>query len=243
MLFFLLAHFRQAPFSATAANLALANAKEYGCGGSLWWLDPFWSAAPIYVSQKSLQVLRADVFAEPGPWPSHLPLTVAVNASWKADKVQANFGRLEQLSPEEIFAAFIGRVAQAIRDGEDEMTLMAWREMSLSAHIVFKVIDSLQDKLAESISIREKYITTYESLARSVLGRIMEIVHYRRSRDPGHGMTTSELSKLWKAEVRQSTSKLSEDVTADFIAKAINVWETVLQHEACRALSARWWAL
>lgn len=139
------------------------------------------------MSQKSLQVLRADVFAEPGPWPSHLPLTVAVNASWKADKVQANFGRLEQLSPQEIFAAFIGRVAQAIRDGEDEMTLMAWREMSLSAHIVFKVIDSLQDKLAESISIREKYITTYESLARSVLGRIMEIVHYRRSRDPGHG--------------------------------------------------------
>ncbi|CAJ1450593.1 unnamed protein product [Effrenium voratum] len=134
----------------------MAAAHEYSCSGSLWWMDFFWAASPVFVSQHAIDTLRKDIFAKPGPWPSHLPVIIACEADWTADQIKSRFGKHHVLLPEEIHAAIIASIADAIRSGAEPEVLKQWRDMTLSCHFVFTVSAGLQQQIADSISNREK---------------------------------------------------------------------------------------
>ena len=98
---------------------------------------------------------------------------------------------------------------------------------------VFK--DSPEAITWSCINARERFVSLFETLATTVLQRIMQVVTYRSKHSPpGALMSAAECARHWTKNFRKSSSKLSEEVSSSFIDKSTRLWDGMLGLQTVR---------
>ena len=115
------------------------------------------------------------------------------------------------------------------------VSVRKWKQVVLHTTFQFKVLDGPKEEMAESISIRERYVSSYEALSRSAYTRILEVISFRKARDPAGNQSAAEIARQWTEAVNMSSSGLSEKVNEGFVKMAVKLWDKLLSDEACRA--------
>lgn len=118
--------------------------------------------------------------------------------------------------------------------------LRAWRTSALTVSFVFEELDG-DDAYWRSVNLREASVVHFEAFARSTIQRIYELMAFKVRRESivgGGKVSAKQLADLWRQNVTQSTSALSEPVSDSFVDTAVKVHDRVLslQEVICEVL-------
>ena len=118
----------QAVFAKQAYRQAIDSRGFYQCGGNLFWINMarMVSSQGVPMSARGIEQLKVSHFQSPRPL-EHM-IIVPVEQEWSYKELKNKFGNLTRLSPEEIEIALIGRIADLVRSGADdiELTLLGY---------------------------------------------------------------------------------------------------------------------
>lgn len=161
-----------APFSQTDFDAKQSAAppakKDYEAGANVFWINLYWSAAPLVpinraavassavtlgtFARQALLEFRLQVqylvqffFATPSRFPTKIVVGLLNDTT---PTVTGQCGMLKGLSPEENRHAFIFAIARDIKNGVPDSTLQQWRNISLSTYVEFRptISDQLKNK-------------------------------------------------------------------------------------------------
>lgn len=99
----------------------------------------------------------------------------------------------------------------------------------LTVTFVFEELDADQCYW-RSVNLREASVVHFEAFARSTIQRVLELLAFKQRRETVQGSKISgkQLADLWRQNVAQSGSALSEPVTDSFVDTALKVHERAL---------------
>mmetsp|Transcript_1335 Transcript_1335/g.3442 ORF Transcript_1335/g.3442 Transcript_1335/m.3442 type:complete len:966 (-) Transcript_1335:177-3074(-) len=214
----------------------LGTAKEYIAAGNFAWLKQGWMLNPaIPINHHGVKIMR-DYLSKPRYFDENVLIEVAVPENMPWARLKQQFGSLQYVTPEEPMHALVLAVGDAIRDGASEETLRHWKAILLSQRMVFRQFTTQASMLYRNLTLREKTVTAFETMARSTFQRILEIVQFANfhpSLDP------AKLASLWNEKVEMSRSGLSEAVTEHYVRVGLEVYNRCLHQESLRNMVAQ----
>lgn len=141
-------------------------------------------------------------------------------------------GSLQVLSPEEPRAALLQRIAMRIDAGAHNDELELWKTMLRTVTAHFKVVDTDEGRIFESMQLREHLVVDYQAMARTAR-QWCHLIHQIYV-DKGSSMKDAELANFIRTHVALSDS--TEAVTDNFIKSALMVYRSLLVNKAHVAL-------
>ena len=175
------------------------------------------------------------------------PFEIVVAVPNPSFKVMAHKGGLFRVSPEEPeFAAFL-KYAQLIKEnGLDQCSHQKLHTMFRFMPFTFKLLPKEEDRLWESIKLREIVAGLYDIVVRSTLQRIFELMNVKLTMERRHvadnigseKISATKLATIYAEKV--PLAKSSEPVSETFILQAVSVWETLCPFLRCVMLFLHW---
>ncbi len=216
----------------------LASMARHGCyeaGFNLLSVNLLWSATPSTPIHTRAVTQAIDLyFPTPMPrLPSNMTATVVVQS--RTDKVWEQKGNLRMVSPQEIYHAFVLRVAQDIESGsytDEEMN--KHRTAILSCSVIFELLPTEDDQFFKATQLRANIKGMEDLCGRTTVQNIFDVVGFKKRKEKtgGGGVTAAQLLKEYKDHVRSASS--SETFSESFFETALYVWEQALRVESIR---------
>ena len=99
----------------------------------------------------------------------------------------------------------------------------------LTVTFVFEEIEADQCYW-RAVNLREAFVVHFEAFARSTVQRVFELLAFKQRREAVQGgkLSGKQLAELWRQNVAQTGSALSEPVTDSFVDTALKVHERAL---------------
>ena len=223
----------QAAFSSDEFKSAMTQGGGvYRCAGNEFWLDPFFSlTGNIPINRKDLENLMETSFAEPD---SYVGTTVVLVDSKTMDPM-AQKGALKRLSPEEVWLAKMLRLAQVIKDGADDETLLKWKASMVGASWQFGYYEKGWAKptdaaLPRAISLREQMVAEGIAVGRDVVQRIFEVHKTRKALEAHQGgarVSNDKMAEYYKQRI--TLNPRAEKVTSTFVESASFIYASILK--------------
>ena len=154
-----------AVFNPEEYRVAMEERGHYKAAFNLFGVDMLWSPVPnVPIRKSAVDMLMNTYFKEPTIFPSEV---VVIMTDVSKDP-ETMLGALRAVSPEEIRAACLKRIAQRIRESADIDELEAWKTLVLSVTFHFKMaMGSQEEQMFESMQLREHLIVDSAAMART----------------------------------------------------------------------------
>ncbi len=212
----------EACFDKESYDLAIQSSMaEYRAAGSLWWIKVLKGGGfdKVPVNPAAVQQLKTFYFHEPTIFPE--PIVIGIGSD--DDPMQLK-GKLERLSPEELEHALLLRIAERMSSNAGPDELLEWRRVTLTVTLIFRAFDNLTDRLWHSISIREKLVMNYSTMARSAYQRIFEIVEFKALYEKLSGpLNNQRLADLYNEKADMAVGAGQDAITASFVEMSVSV--------------------
>ena len=96
--------------------------------------------------------------------------------------------------------------------------------MSISLRV--ELAETYEAAFWKAINLRNRYISTYDGLARSTIQQILEVVKFRDELAPG--ATRKEIAEKWQSQLVDTGSQVGDKVDFSFVDTAIKVHDRLL---------------
>lgn len=220
----------QVPFNQHHATTSLESSRTYDSSANLFWLKLTHLPQPgVPINEASVKSIMLTKFATPQILLDRF--IVRVSPGTNGQQIMRSIGALEILSPPELLHALILRLAEVLSGDPDESEVLEWRKVVLSVTFIFEYIGTSEDAYWRAINLREQTVNDFETLARDVSQRVMELVAYKQLmfKVKNQDLNNKALAQAWKDHVIQCDSRFSERVTENYVDTAMKVWNRLFK--------------
>ncbi|CAK8988121.1 unnamed protein product [Durusdinium trenchii] len=222
----------RAPWDPAEHESALTTAGTYVSAGNLFWCNLRVLNSPsVPVSAKSVE-LQFNYFEATGPEKLREEVVIALEQGVGVDQFQRQQvqGRLRRISPEELDHSLIMYIADLIKEGHGDAKLQQWKQVLLSVSMRVELVDSYEAMFWKGINLRQRYISTYDSLTRSTIQSVLELVKFRDELLPAG--SRKEIADHWQMKVADLGSALVDKMDLAFVDTALKVHDRMLCYPA-----------
>ena len=208
---------RETPFCKKSYDLAMNNSGEAKFGANFFWqnfaLDPLTAHVPI--KKAKVQHLAGTRFRQP----KHLGDVIIAMAA--GEIVEDKKGQLRRLSPAEHSHAMVIAIRRDI-DAGDPDTIEAWRKISLSTTMVFKIVENNEEFHWQHVQLRENPGIDFELVRHSALQRVIDIAQFAIRVKKGAKAVAKEYAE------HLDLADQSEAITESFCDQAITIYNRLV---------------
>ncbi|CAK9056378.1 unnamed protein product, partial [Durusdinium trenchii] len=105
-----------------------------------------------------------------------------------------------------------------------------WKQVLLSVSMRVELVDSYEAMFWKGINLRQRYISTYDSLTRSTIQSVLELVKFRDELLPAG--SRKEIADHWQMKVADLGSALVDKMDFAFVDTALKVHDRMLCYPA-----------
>jgi hypothetical protein len=226
-------HFPQAAYDAKAYKQSMSLTQKYESAFNFMHIQNPWTAMPgIPLLMSKITNLMNHEFTEPKTFDD--ALVVVLDSP--SDDPMLFKGGLRALTPEELRYAFVFAIARDINAGKPADVLERWRVAILTATVRFVVIPEAKEVYWAAHTMRERMVTRFGAVKRTVFQRIYEVVKTQermavelKVKNVSAALVAGEYSK--KADI----SPESEPVSFSFVDAALTCYTRALCIPSVRA--------
>ncbi len=203
----------------------------YECGANFWSQHIFGSSDPhVPTSIKALEEQKRQHFHMPT---AIFPGQLVVALSQKDEDPSQSLGAWRRVSPDEPIFAAISAVAEQIRAGIDDATLLIWRKMFLCVSVRFEHLPTEEARHFRAHNLRQAVVADYDSMAHSDIQQCFSLKAFQLRQEAKMGAQSAQ--QLWKLynEMAKNAS-LTEPFKVGFIDACLTVWDKILLDDYMR---------
>ena len=226
---------RETPYSDELYTQAMGNAGEYKCGCNLFWLDFDEVDGPgrdVPLSMKQINGLMTHYFQSPRAFPKDVVVDARPETLPSSIK-----NKLVRVSPPEIIHALVMAIYRDFQDGVADDVMQGWRKCVLSCPMVFKNLDSEDDKHWRLLQERQNSVADAAGMKHTPLQMIADIVAYRKRKSAGNSnMSAADVAEAYKKNVNWAGDAEDKPISFSFVDSCLTVHDRLLSIPAVRSL-------
>ena len=208
----------------SAAMLRDGGDTGYTAGINLFWCDGMYTPTPgIPVRAETVEDVMECYFTEPATMPH------AIIISLKAgERPVDERGALCAVSPEEMRHAMMAALARDISNGVESEVWEEWRRKALSCTATFQVHASEAERCRVAMQLREKLANDHETMSRTQLQRVYEVVFFRDQYAKTHGRDQATAANIAAEYGKVRMAKGREKISKSFVDTALTIHARLL---------------
>jgi hypothetical protein len=145
-------------------------------------------------------------------------------------------GALMAINPEEMRHAMMSAIARDIEAGVDTAVLEQWRARVLSCTGTFVVHASDASRLHMAMQLRENLANDHETMSRTQLQRVYEVIYFRDVWAWTHGRDQASAVNIAGEYAKVKMAKGRETVSKSFVDTALTIHSRLLSIPAAETL-------
>jgi hypothetical protein len=223
----------QHPFNNDEFAIAIARDDgSYTAGINLFWCEPLYSPAPsIPIRADTIPDLVDVYFSTPAAIPH--PVCISLRPG---ERPLDKRGALMAINPEEMRHAMMSAIARDIEAGVDTAVLEQWRARVLSCTGTFVVHASDASRLHMAMQLRENLANDHETMSRTPLQRVYEVIYFRDVWARTHGRDQASAANIAGEYAKVKMANGREKVSKSFVDTALTIHNRLLSIPAAEAL-------
>ena len=222
----------QHPFNPEDYALAISRDAGYTAGINLFWCDTLYSPAlGIPIRAETIPDLMDCYF----PVPAAMPHTICISVLPDERPLDSR-GALLAINPEEMRHAMMASIARDIIAGVGQAVLEQWRTLALSCTGNFVVHATEAARLHMAMQLRENLANDHETMSRTQLQRVYEIVHFRDVFARLNGRDQAGAATIAAAYANVRMAKGREKISKSFVDTALTIHTRLLAFPSAEKL-------
>jgi len=145
-------------------------------------------------------------------------------------------GALCAVSPEEVRQAMMAAIARDIRNGAESEVLEQWRRKALSCTGTFQIHPTDAERLQVAMQLRENIANDHETMSRTQLERVYEIIFFRDTYARNHGRDQATAANIAAEYAKVRMAKGREIISKTFVDTALTIHARLLSIPAAEQL-------
>jgi hypothetical protein len=231
----------QSQFDKTEFPTAIKKKGLYKCAGNLAWRCPYRpSTRGVRIQEAQVEMFKKTDFKDPGEY----PYTVSYACISEACDVEANWGNLDGISPEEPEHALWFRIDEEITAGVDGERLLKWKTMMRTVSGVFVKCDSVDTRMFHAYNARRHVQIQAKGVTWSEAQMCDLVNEYKSFKEKltGESWTPAMISKEFGIHTKQiegvdpAASAEVPEVSKTYVEQCLSVKKNLLDDTTAREL-------
>jgi hypothetical protein len=211
-------------FNMEDFKVAIERDTGYTSVINLFWCETLYSPTPgIPIGTETIPDLMDCYFKTPSPMPHTISISL-VAGERPVDKR----GALLAINPEEMRHAMMAAIARDIEAGVAFEVLEQWRLKVLSCTGTFLIHATEATRLHAAMQLRENMANDHETMSRTQLQRIYEIIYFRDVYARTHGRDQASAANIAAEYAKVRMAKGREKISKSFVDTALTIHARLL---------------
>ena len=218
----------QRAFDPADCTSALKHTNQYQCGANFFCAKiGSHPGKGVPVMRHGIEQLQKFLYNKADESVGFYPHTITVALDSVDGDVASQFGKLQELSPDELRYAAILSCAADIFTGADQQRVQQWRQLFLTSTVLFIIVPPA-NRFFKSVTLRNAAMADSEAVARSAFQQMVEIVVFkeRLERVTGATLTAAGVAAQYAAESDQADCQ--ETISESLVDMSLSVWRRAM---------------